>query len=291
MIRLGNRRRRQQKYLLDVKVRREGQARARLRVAAGVLLLAGFVGVMGLGLYRSGRWTVGKLVYGNRQFTITEIAVESTGVLAPQVVTRFAGVAVGQNIFAVDLEEAQRNLEMISLVRRAEVRRVLPGKLVIRVEERVPVAQVQAASREGDGGLFYIDRSGVVIKPLRLADGTTLRPQTAAPVPTLTGVAPAELQAGRKMESDRVYSALSLLETMAESAAGAWLQPHRVDLSRPRQLVVITQQRTVVSFDTEDFPHQLRRLAVILSWARQRQKIVQTVDLAVSRSVPVTLAN
>jgi hypothetical protein len=36
---------------------------------------------------------------------------------------------------------------------------------------------------------------------------------------------------------------------------------------------------------------QLRRLAVVLSWAQQHRKTVQMVDLTVERGVPVTFIN
>jgi hypothetical protein len=62
-------------------------------------------------------------------------------------------------------------------------------------------------------------------------------------------------------------------------------------LTKPQLLTLTTRQHTVVKFDLAEFPQQLRRLSAILGWAAQRQKIVQTVDLTVSRGVPVTFVN
>jgi len=69
------------------------------------------------------------------------------------------------------------------------------------------------------------------------------------------------------------------------------MEIEQVDLSRPRQLTLVTRQKTQVKFDVEDFPQQLRRLGSILVWAGQRQKTVQAVDLTVARGVPVAFAN
>jgi hypothetical protein len=62
-------------------------------------------------------------------------------------------------------------------------------------------------------------------------------------------------------------------------------------LSKPQVLTLTTRQKSMVKFEVGELSQQLRRLSAILSWAAQRQRIVQTVDLTVSRSVPVTFMN
>ncbi len=283
-----NRRRPRDTHVLDVRVQTESRQRARWRVTGAVAGTVMFVVLTGYGLQVLGRFALRRLVFENPRFKITRVLVQNDGVLSAELVMRVAGAAEGLNIFAVDLGQAQRNLEVVPLVRRAEVRRVLPGVLIIRVEERVPVAQLRVAARGPAASELYIDRAGMVMKPLRLNDGTVLRPQTSGPLPTLTGLTLPEVAVGRRVEVEQVYRALHLLDLLAQSAAGAMVQAAQVDLSRPRELVVTTQQRSVLRFDTEDFSRQLRRLAVVLRWAQTRRKPVQMVDLTVSRSVPVT---
>jgi hypothetical protein len=139
--------------------------------------------------------------------------------------------------------------------------------------------------------VFYIDRSGFVMKPVKLADGTLVQPQTPRPVPMLTGVTLADVQIGRQVQSEQIYRALEMLDKLDQAVAGSLLEVEQIDLSKPRQLVLTTQQHTVVKLDVEEFPQQLRRLGVILRWAQQRQKAVQMVDLTVNRGVPVTFVN
>jgi len=286
-----NKRRKRQQYLLEVKVHREGQSRQRLHrvgaVLGALLLLAG----TGYGLYRGGKWAANRLVFENPRFIIAQIVVENDGVLDPHLVARFAGVAVGQNLLGVDLEQARRNLELVPLIGRADVRRVMPGRLVIRVEERVPVARLQAPGREWREQEFYVDRHGVVMKPVKLTDGTVIRPQTRGGLPLLTGVTLADLQVGRKVESEQIYRALELATWWEQSPVGTMLEAERIDLTKPQELVLTTRQGTVVQLNVEDFAPQLRRLGVIMVWAQQRQRGVRTVDLTVSRTVPVTFVN
>jgi cell division protein FtsQ len=288
-MKLVNRRRKRPQYLLEVKVQTQGRMRHRLRVGLAALLAVSLLGLTVYGLVRGVRFVADKLVYQNPRFAITRIVVDNGGVLTPPQIIRFAGVQVGQNLLSVDLVQVQRNLEMIPLVQRVEVRRVLPSRLFIQVNERVPVARLHVPARELTDSLFLIDGAGVVMKPLKLRDGTVLQPQMPRPVPVLTGVTLGDVRVGRPVESAQVYRALALLNQLPQSVAGAGLEVDQVDVSNPHQLVLVTRQHLTVRFDVADFPRQLRRLGVILAWARQRQKTAQLVDLTVGRSVPVVM--
>jgi cell division protein FtsQ len=287
----SNRRKNRQQYLLEVKVQDRGRMRARLRLVCALGAAALALMMSCYGLYRLAGWAVDRLVYKNPRFAIAQIVVENDGVLNAQRVAQFAGVRVGENLLAVDLEQVRRNLEMIPLVRRVEVRRVLPNQLFIRLEERVAVARLRLPGSDPGESVFYIDREGVVMKPLKLADGTMLQPLTPRPAPWLSGLSPGDLRVGRRAESEQVYLAIALIDKLEQSVAGTMLEVEQIDLSRPRQLVVRTREHTVVQFDVEDFSRQLRRLGAILHWAQQRQKQLASVDLTVARGVPVTFAN
>ena len=291
MMKLGNRRKKRSEYLLDVKVQTRGRALARLRVMLVVLVAIGVFLMTCYGLYRLVKTTADRLVYNNPRFAIQQIVVDNDGELTPERVVQFAGVQVGQNLLSLDLAQVRNNLAMVPLVRAVEVRRMLPSRLFIRVDERIAMARLRVPTRELADSVFYIDRAGVVMKPVRLADGTVLQPQMPRPVPTLTGVSLADVRIGRQVESEQIYRALELLDKLDQAVAGSLLEVEQIDLSKPRQLVLTTRQHTQVKLDVEDFPQQLRRLGVILRWAQQRQKGVQVVDLTVNRGVPVTFVN
>jgi cell division protein FtsQ len=284
-------RRKQKKYLLDVKVHTEVQTRQRMRWLGALALCAVVLGLTGYGCYRLAKFGASKLVWENPRFAVSQIQVESNGVLTPVQVMQFAGLQPGQNAWAIDLAQVRRNLELIPLVKRVEVRRQLPQRLIIRIEERVAVARLQPANRELRDAQFYVDRNGVVMKPIRLAAGPVIQPQTVGPVPLLTGVALTDVQLGRPVESEQIYRALELLNKLAQTAAGASLEIAQVDLSKPRHMTLTTKQNLQVRFDVQDLNTQMRRLSVILSWAQQQRKTVASVDLTVARGVPVTFVN
>ncbi len=270
-----------------MKVQTEGRLRHRLRWGAAVVAAAAALSLSLYGGYRLVKFTAAKIVGDNPRFTITQIIVENDGALTPQQVAAFAGVSVGQNLLSLDLDQVRRNLELLPLVRQVEVRRVLPQKLFIRVNERIAVARLRGPADTE----VLMDRSGYVMKPIRLTDGTLIRPQAAGPLPTFTGVSLADVRVGQRAQSEQIYRALELLDRLEQSAAATMMEVDSIDLSKPRHLTLTTRQRTVVKFDLEDFTQQLRRLSAILTWAMQRQRAVASVDLTVARGVPVAFAN
>jgi cell division septal protein FtsQ len=290
-MKLGNRRRKKNEYLLDVKVQTERRLRHRARWLSAILAALAALSLSVFGVYRLVKFSAAKMVHENPRFTITQIVVDDDGALTPEQVVAFAEVAVGKNLLSLDLDQVRRNLEKLSLVRHVEVRRLLPQKLIIHVEERVAVARLRGPSRELSDTDFFVDRSGFVMKPIRLTTGAIIQPQTVGTIPTLTGVSLADVRVGQRVQSEQVYRALELLDRMQQASAGSMMEIETIDLSKARHLTLTSRQRTTVKFDIEGYAQQLRRLSAILTWAAQRQRIVASVDLTVARGVPVAFAN
>ena len=291
---LGNRRKNRQEYLLDVKVQTEGRTRRRLNRSIVVLAILAAVAGTSYGLYRLGKFAIAKLLYENPRFAIVQIVVENDGALTADQVRQLSGAHVGQNLLSVDLDRARQNVETVPIVRRVCVRRELPNRLIISVQERMAVARVQSRAISGElgGSGVMVDRDGCVLKPFKLADGAVIQPRhPISGLPLLTGVKLGDVSVGQRVESEQVYQALRLLDKLAQSAVCSAIDVEQIDLSKVRLLTVTTRQRSVMKFDPQDVQQQLRRLAVVLSWAQQHRKTVQMVDLTVERGVPVTFIN
>jgi len=74
-------------------------------------------------------------------------------------------VDTGVPLLAIDLKQIQKKLEALNWVKRAEVTRVLPGELNIRLHERQPYALWQ-----DHGKVRLIDPDGVVITDKNLGE-------------------------------------------------------------------------------------------------------------------------
>ena len=132
---------------------REGATERRTRRfrsrGIAVLTVMALIAGTSYGLYRLGKFATAKLLYENPRFAIAQIVVENDGVLTGEQVKQLVGVQVGQNLLSVDLDRTRQTLEQVPIIRRVCVRRELPNRLIISVEERMAVAQLQ--SRAGRG--------------------------------------------------------------------------------------------------------------------------------------------
>jgi cell division protein FtsQ len=95
----------------------------------------------------------------------------------------------GRSLYLCPIRERRRRLLAIDWVKEASVSRVWPNRVVVRIEERKPVAFVQIPA--GDKTMFYgmVDEQGVILDPQRSG------PMSLA---VLTGVSPREPESIRR---------------------------------------------------------------------------------------------
>ncbi len=131
------------------------------RLVAGSLLFFGLVGAASFGLYR--------YVGSSPRFAVKQIVVEGSAHRSQPELAKRAGVALGANIFSIDLEAARRGLLADPWIERATVDRKLPGSVTLSVVEREPLVLVALG-----GSMFLSSRGGEVFKPLETGDPVDL---------------------------------------------------------------------------------------------------------------------
>lgn len=95
-------------------------------------------------------------------FAVRQLRVDGARVLSPEYIVSVAGVTTEDNVVFLNLSKIQDRIETIPYVRECEVARAFPDTVVIRVEERTPVATVLA-----DNHMFEVDRECMVLRQLR----------------------------------------------------------------------------------------------------------------------------
>lgn len=277
-------------HVLDVRLRSSQIRATRARIASltlGAVFVTFFSAYL---LWRSGGWALDRFVYENPAFAVQEIDVQTDGVIAVDQLRRWAGVKPGDNLFALDLARVKRDLELVPLVQSASVERILPHRLRIRITEREPMAQVNLLQPRRSGGLelavYQLDAAGYVMVPLdpeqRLASSAPVNDQ----LPLISGVSPAELRTGRRIEAPPVQAALQLIAAFAQSPMAGLVDLKRIDLSAPEVLVATTTQGSEVTFALTDPEQQLRRWHEIFELGQKLNKVIATLDLAVSNNIP-----
>lgn len=119
-----------------------------------------------------------------------------------------ASVAVGDNIFALDTDVAEKKLLDNPWISEVKVTRRLPGTLRIELSEREAAAVVSLGER-----LYLVTPEGVPFKEVQAGDPFDM--------PLISGASPENLQRDRKREIERIQTGLEVLR-----------QYERVPLSR-----------------------------------------------------------
>jgi len=174
-----------QRYWRSRGNRRVRKARRTLHLMRWGLILA-VNGIVATALFLSAEKTVDYLTTTD-EFGVTRIDVRGVARASAEDIDARLKSYAGRNILDLDLKRIEAEVQSDPWVRRAAVRRVLPGTLQVRVEERNPAALAIIADRA-----HLVDSTGYVIGPA--LDGRDAR------LPVLSGLA--------KLDEDSLRAAL-----------------------------------------------------------------------------------
>ena len=161
-----------------------------LKLGAGIVLVLG----VSLGV----AWGAHHYALTTSRFAIEQVDVRGARRLSTEQVASLAGVQVGQNIFTVDMLEAERRLVAHPWIQGARVSRQLPRELFIEITE----FEARAVASIGDE-LFLVTRTGEPFKALLDSDPFD--------IPVVTGISQENLARDRAREIDRIKLALEVL--------------------------------------------------------------------------------
>lgn len=125
-------------------------------------------------------WVVGRSILTSSYFEIKVIRIEGTNRLPQGQILKWANIPSGQSIFQVNLRRIAKRISSSSLVKRAEVKRILPSTVLVRVEERIPFVYLSQK-----GNLYEVDHEGVILGkrkeimdlPMIVGSGWSSRPE------------------------------------------------------------------------------------------------------------------
>jgi POTRA domain, FtsQ-type len=282
-------------HVLDVKLRSSQVRAARARRAIIGLGIC-FGTIFGLyALWCLGAFALDKLVYENRSFAIQKIEVQTDGVISSDQLRRWSGVQSGQNLLALDLARVKRNLEMVPMIDSVSVERILPGTLRLRVSEREPIAQVNVPVPRSNGGLdvkvFQLDESGNVMLPLDPRQRSTPPTPADNELPLILGINLADLQPGRKLDSNQLQAALKWIGVFESSPMANLVELKKIDVLSPEVLVVTTGQGSQITFSLQNFDQQLLRWQRVQEECAKVNKTIATLNLAVMYNTPLRLSD
>lgn len=277
-------------HVLEVKLRSSQRRQLRFRQASLVL---GSVFSLFFGLFaawRGGEWLIRRFLTENPAFAVHQLDVQTDGIISVEQLRRWAGVRLENNLLGLDLARVKRDLELMPPIESADVERVLPHTLRIRVTEREPLAQFQfpqiRASGVYGGGVYLLDAKGCVMSPLEPQQRSVPIVQTNEHLPVLVGMPLTDLRLGRPAESPQVHAALRLIQALEHSPMAGLVEFARIDLSTPGILQVTTDQNSDITFGLSDPEGQLRRWRAVFDYGQTNSKHLAAIDLSVSNNLP-----
>jgi len=229
----------------------------------------------------------------NSYFNVEQLEIQTGGILKPEQVSEWAGVRGGINLFQLNLSRIKRDLEMIPAIDTAEVERVLPDTLRIKVREREPVARFFHAdlrsARDASPICFTLDREGVFMPPLEPQQCLVPQEERVASLPVLLGMPLGDLRPGYCVDSEQVQLAVRWLAAFQASPLATRVMVQSLDLSEAGRLHAITADRSRVTFRADALEEQMLEWMAVLNKAGEWRRRVATLDLSYTNNRPMVL--
>jgi len=197
------------------------------------------------------------------RFAVTSVEVRGVSRVPHDQILAVAAIPRGTNIFRLDTIGVTGRVESLPEVRRADVVRELPDRVVISVEERRPFTLVHG------GRLHWMDEEGRLLGASPEA--------VAPPMPVISGLSADELASMRTAPGPKARAAVGVIRALLRSGGGLTAEISEIDMSRREGPVLYTLDGVEVRLGSEDWEERLARLEGVL--AQIATQDVRTVDL------------
>lgn len=199
---------------------------------------------------------------GHSYFAVQEIKVKGGEKVGGSEIVAMAGMSQGMNIWKIDPEIIERKVAKHPWVKRVLVRRELPRRVVIEVEEREAKGIVVL------GRLYYVDPEGFVFKEVEEGEN--------ADFPLLTGLQQADLLSQAHATRQKIREALKLSDLMARGP----LSISEIHFPAQGGVVLYPMAYPVaLRMGWGDWQEKLKRLERVLELWKGREARLASVDL------------
>ncbi|MDD4932152.1 MAG: FtsQ-type POTRA domain-containing protein [Methylacidiphilaceae bacterium] len=274
------RRKRSRQSVLQTRAGPQQRRRAFLRRVSSLVLLVAGLFVVGTGGYYAGTRLALPFLAGDSRYALQDIRIEGTAHLPRKEILSASGLHLGQNLLGVSLPAVYKAVAALPYVQRASVRRELPDRVTITVEERVPLAKLWTKGKRFAGQNLCIDLQGVVF--------VARKGEVVALLPEIEGVPSDDLEIGNRLDSPECRAALRLLRLLQGTPSlRNLLDPASLDVSGHLCLRVVTRDGISVALRLDHLERQMKRLQKIYTFSQSRGRKVASVDLTPEQNVPV----
>lgn len=266
---------------------RRRQLAAWLKVGA----LAAFVAGSGWGVYAVAHsWTTDRAVLttAGHSAPVREVVLITDGVLTRDWAGQRLALPKAASLMVLDLPVLRDRLLASGQVRVAVLTRNFPDTLVVTLQERTPVARVQAVDSHGTAKQLLVAKDGVVY------DGINCDREMLARLPWLDGIRLVKSGNGFEPVAGMadVSALLSTAQLQAPHLYREWLIVSLARLAGRDEIVVKAQEVPEIVFSRKrDFHKQIAQLDTVIDAAHRLETVpaLRSVNLALEGQVPVRL--
>ena len=236
-------------------------------VAAALILVAG----MALVISRAPGW--GR---GEERFLLSRFEVRGNRVLTEDEILELSGVEMGSSLLDVRISVLEAAVAASPRIERAQVRRVLPDRVVVTLDEKRPAALVLVGAND----VLEVTEDGAVLPAVA---------QTASvDLPVITG-AVGNVEPGIAELSPELTGALAFLRRAREVSEGLWMDISEVRIAPGSDLVIYTvADGAEIRVGSGALgSRDLERLWRVLTDIRDGGREVETIDLRFRNQVVV----
>lgn len=213
-----------------------------------------------------------------RYFDVTEIIVEGTHIVTREAIGALVGSAVGENIFEQSLADLGKKIEGNPWVKSVTIRRELPGKLIVTITERNPIALIRTGKSD-----WLMDKEGALIEKVTTAAGLGL--------PIISGVKAAKgpLFAGDLIELTQLAPAFMAMNKLKGYRLFGVSKLTRINVGQNDRLVIFFEGTSVtVIANRSGWTDEVSRLLTVDYLLRKKRQTVESVNLMFHDKVIVT---
>ncbi len=245
------------------------------------------VAALGVSIPMGLNWANEEIFYENEEFVLRQLTVKTDGVLSQGKLREVANVSPGMNLMEIDLGQLKGRLEKLPIVEEAMVEREMPDKINVSVIERKPVAWLSCPPlgiRPADMERGYLlDKEGVFFRCMNLTE-------TEQNLPVIETYRMEDPKEGEIMDVDGTACALDLIAKQGKVPGTEDLMVHAVKLRNEWSLECLYRGGMTVTFSLLNVDRGLEDLGIIVAQADQMEAPLATVNVAVSRNIPVTFS-
>ena len=207
-------------------------------------------------------------------FRVREIEVKGCRRIPRETLVSLAKVEGMPNLFTVSLGKIAKSLESHPWIEHFGVRKVFPGKILIQIEERKPIAILQLEE------LYYIDTQGVIFSPVGDRDRYDY--------PFLTGLTRELFEKDLVEAKSSIMEGLELLRLAKKEQSSPLQEISEIHMDKSYGMKCFTRTEGVeVIMGREHFEEKLKRLSLIWSDLQKRKFSVASIDCSDLRRVVV----